>query len=118
MCSRLDLPEKLRDGCLSRLSAPPRHVQFEIEVGILRTSIAAVPSLHRANEKSLQGVSGRGRCFRLTMLADSGLLKAPCNLCQYAERWPFLMKFEPGDYQIRRAFSVGQLKCPHGKVQG
>ena len=81
MCSRLDLLVKPRDGCLSRLSAPPRHMQFEIEVGILRASIAAVPSLHLANEKLLRTVSGRGRCFRLAVLADSGLLNAPRSQC-------------------------------------
>lgn len=78
---RLDLPEKLHDGCLSRLSAPPRHMQCEIEVGILRVWIAAVPSLHLANEKLLQCVSGHERCFRLPILADSGLLNAPHSQC-------------------------------------
>lgn len=81
MCSRLDLLVKPRDGCLLRLSAPPRRMQFEIEVGILRASIAAVPSLHLANEKLLQCVSGHERCFRLPMLADSGLLNAPHSQC-------------------------------------
>lgn len=81
MCSRLDLLGKPRDGCLSWLSAPLRRMQFEIEVGILRASTAAVLSLHPANEKPLQSDFGRGRCFRLAVFADSGLLNSPRIQC-------------------------------------
>ena len=81
MCSRLDLLVKPRDGCLWRFSAPLRCMQFEIEVGILRVSTAAVASVHLANKKLLGTVSGRGRCFRLTVLADSDLLNAPYSQC-------------------------------------
>ena len=78
---RLDLLVKPRDGCLSRLSAPLQRMQFEIEVGVLRVSTAAVLSLHPANEKPLQSDFGRGRCFRPAVLADSVLLNAPYSQC-------------------------------------